>query len=107
MEISEIHRELVNRSDQMIIHVANHEIMDAMAPFTPGLVTYELLYSGMDRRIRIQCSTLVDDIFETSADDIMLMDTYAIGGWLGSQAGEFFRGLMNEPVPDNVILGCD
>lgn len=94
-------------ADQLIMQVATHEIMDAMAPFKPGLVTYHAVDRGPDTWLQVRCSTLPNDIFETNGMRVQILDVYDIGDWLGTEAGKFFRSRMDEAVPDNVILGSD
>lgn len=105
MSLSELPSYLGARSPGQIISAM---VADAIYPFNPGLVTMwvEQDFDFLKTNIHVTSSTFVDD--EAVIDGRML---YAIATeadmavLIGEQAGAYFANLMNESVPDTIVLG--
>lgn len=85
---------------------------EALWPWKPGLVTAQVIDPGnlpfRSRVVVIQSDLLIDDIFTTEiSEQRMLKDQQGLGHELGPEVARFFLNRMDEPIPDNIILGSD
>lgn len=76
----------------------------------PRVVTIEVRHDDKnfirdDITIRVQCSSLVDDICDVSITRNALFDDYQIGHYVGTEVAKFFRSRMDVPTEAHHILG--
>ena len=89
--------------------LVSREIEYQIRPFDPGIVELHILQrEGIDPDIIITSSSFIDNEFVIGGRHLYaLASVEDMAVSLGMQAGLYFRSLMNEDVPDNIILGED
>ena len=95
-----IRRARNERTSQIIRQYAN----EVLKPYDVGALNF---WVG-EVNIKVLCSLFIDDVFVMPRDHIAMsgsLDEDYLASWLGHRVGLYFQSLMNEPVPDNIILG--
>lgn len=58
-----------------------------------------------DVTIRVQCTSLIDDVCDVLVSRKTLLDDYQIGHYVGTEVAKFFRSRMDVPTEAHHILG--
>jgi len=93
--------------DRQILVYITEAIRSEIQPFDPGLVELQLILDHIrPPMIVITATNFIDDPVIMDGRELYSLPSEAdMAAWVGSEAGKYFRSRMDEPVPDNIILG--
>lgn len=88
--------------------LVNDTICSYIKPFSPGLVElYVITPDSLTRNavVRVTSTTFEEEFIIDGSSLYLLPSEASMALWIGEQAGKYFAGLMNEPVPATIVLG--
>lgn len=102
--MNDIYRQYVEEHSQ--IRIVGSLINEAIYPFKSGLVTMwvEQDFYFPRAKIHIICETFENDEAIIDGEELYLLPMEMMGEWVGERAGAYFLSLMNESVPDTIVL---